>query len=63
VATTAVVGESPTGFDPFAVATERGTVHADRVAMHPGHWLVRPAGAVAADAMADVRTHLRFLFG
>jgi mRNA-degrading endonuclease toxin of MazEF toxin-antitoxin module len=58
---TAVVGDPPVGFDPFAVSTGLGTVYADRIAMHPRHWLVRSAGTVAADDMAEVRTHLRFL--
>jgi len=31
--------------------------------MHARHWLVRSAGTVATDAMAEVRTHLRFLVG
>ena len=60
---TAVVGEPPEGFDPFAVSTGLGTVYADRIAMHPRHWLVRSAGTVATDAMTEVRTHLRFLVG
>jgi len=38
-------------------------VYADRIAMHARHWLVRSAGTVATDAMAEVRTHLRFLVG
>jgi len=60
---TAVVGEPPSGFDPFAVSTAAGTVYADRLAMHPRHWLVERVDAFGAPVMDEVRAHLRFLLG
>jgi hypothetical protein len=60
---TAVVGDPPTGFDPFAVTTPAGTVYADRLAMHPRHWLREPVARISDDAYATVRQHLAFLLG
>jgi len=58
---TAVVGGSPVGFDPFAVTTTIGTIYADRLAMHPRHWLVEVVGVIGDEPLAAVRAHLRFL--
>lgn len=58
---TVVVGGPPTGFDPFAVDTEHGTVYADRIAMHPRGWLKTRLGRIDARAYAEVRRHLKFL--
>lgn len=58
---TAVVGEPPGGFDPFAVDTPFGTVFADRVAMHPRDWLKEPVGRVSDDVYRMIQTHLQFL--
>ncbi len=62
---TAVVDAPKEGFDPFAVSLEspEGQLHvyADRIAMHPRHWLVEQAAAADAQALGEVRRHLRFL--
>lgn len=58
---TAVVAGPPSGFDPFAVDTEHGTVYADRVAMHPRHWLIEPVARLDPAAYRGVRVHLMFL--
>ncbi len=58
---TAVVGQAPRGFDPFAVSTGHGTVFADRVAMHPAGWLSERVGRIDAEQYEQVRRHLRFL--
>ncbi len=60
---TAVVGDPPAGFDPFAVVTDVGTVYADRIAMHPRHWLKEPVAHLSDQAHAEVREHLAFLLG
>jgi hypothetical protein len=60
---TAVVGDPPSGFDPFAVATQAGTVYADRLAMHPRQWLIEPVARIPDEAHAAVREHLAFLLG
>jgi mRNA-degrading endonuclease toxin of MazEF toxin-antitoxin module len=61
VITAVVNARQTTGFDPFAVNTEMGTIHADRIAMHPRHWLTKELGQVEDQALATVRTHLVFL--
>lgn len=58
---TVVVTGPPTGFDPFAVDTEHGTVYADRIAMHPRAWLTTRVGRIGTGAYATVRRHLGFL--
>lgn len=58
---TVVVADPPTGFDPFAVDTEHGTVYADRIAMHPRPWLTTRVGRIDAKAYAEIRRHLSFL--
>jgi hypothetical protein len=58
---TAVVGQAPASFDPFAVDTPSGTVYVDRIAMHPRHWLTELVADIPADAIATVRRHLSFL--
>ena len=61
VITAVVNARETTGFDPFAVNTEAGTVHADRIAMHPRHWLTKELGQVDDKTLAVVRAHLDFL--
>lgn len=60
---TAVLLTTPQpGFDPFAVPVAGfGVVCADRIAMHPRHWLVTLVGRVEAVTLATVRDHLKFL--
>ncbi len=60
---TAVVAGPPTGFDPFAVQTDAGTVYADRLAMHPRHWLTERVARIDEQAQAEVDNHLRFVLG
>lgn len=60
-AITVVVGEPSSGFDPFAVDTSAGTAFADRIAMHPSHWLVEHVETLSPAAMSEVRAHLSFL--
>lgn len=59
----AVVGDPPAGFDPFAVESAAGTVYADRLAMHPRHWLKEPVARISGAAAARVGEHLAFLLG
>lgn len=61
VITTVVNARQSTGFDPFAVSTEMGTIHTDRIAMHPRHWLTTELGQVEGPALDAVRSHLAFL--
>ena len=58
---TAVVGPPPEQFEPFAVATDAGTVFADRLAMHPRHWLTQHVATISVRQLADTRRHLTFL--
>lgn len=58
---TATVGGPPDGFDPFAVTTESGTVYADRIAMHPRHWLKELADSIGDEDLVTIQSHLSFL--
>lgn len=60
---TVVVGHEPEHFDPFAVHTELGTVYADRIAMHPRHWLRYQSGRIEPDDLARVLQLLDYLLG
>mgnify|MGYP001172531573 CR=1 FL=1 len=63
---TAVVADPQQGFDPFAVTIDPPLgpdlqAYADRLAMHPRHWLVERVGHVGAGPLAEIRRHVSFL--
>lgn len=61
---TAVVAGPVAGFEPLAVPLDEERtqfVYADRLAMHPRHWLRIPIGPVPAKVLAEVRAHLEYL--
>lgn len=62
----AVVAEPQDGFDPFAVEVApplgpRLRAYADRIAMHPRHWLTEHVGHIGDDPLTEVRQHVSFL--